>query len=95
MVFVGLLVLLALNNDLLVCHVVVDRYRPDRIHTLQNTPVQQGVVHCITTPGPFVHEWSHRLPPEHLQAAKQEFKHILYNVYILYVFYVCAGPCRC
>ena len=39
--------------------------------------VQHEVVHHITTTGPPVHARPRRLPPERLQAAKQEFEHML------------------
>ena len=38
---------------------------------------QHEVVHPITTTGSLVHAQPRRLPPEHLQAAKQEFEHML------------------
>ena len=39
--------------------------------------MQHEAVHHITTTGPPVHARPRRLPPERLQAAKQEFEHML------------------
>ena len=43
----------------------------------RNTPIQHDMVHHITITGPQVHARPRRLPPEHLQVAKQEFEHML------------------
>ena len=40
-------------------------------------PIKHTVTHYINTTGPPVHAWAHRLPPDCLRVARQEFEHML------------------